>query len=196
MPLGNSRMSYQVTTYPVLLPAAPLLPPNCLVTYSSLVPGLQRFDEAGFLSVMGKSITSTLARPLLAPTFAVALYNIAVTLPAGFQEVLPTLERTSDNIQSHPPQISEYTIRLCAHNGRTFVGPEVSTSNINVVKLPAGGFVLEVDGAIELDWLPGDINVVVIAELIFTGVYIVFSLFAPIGPFVFFCGSVHVVFSV
>lgn len=45
MPLGNSRMSYQVTAYPMLLPAAPLLPQNCLVTYSSLVPGLQRFDE-------------------------------------------------------------------------------------------------------------------------------------------------------
>lgn len=73
---------------------------------------------------MGKKITSTLARPLLSPTFAVAVYNVAITLPAGFHDLL-TIDEPSSMMKSSPPQMTEYEIRLSVHNGRCFVGPEV-----------------------------------------------------------------------
>jgi hypothetical protein len=49
----------------------PLVPENFLVTYSDVVPGLRRFDTAGQLSITTKTVISTLASPMLCPTYSV-----------------------------------------------------------------------------------------------------------------------------
>lgn len=68
--------------------------------------------------------TNTLARPLLAPTFAVSVFRVVIALPAGFHDMLTTDTPTAD-MQCSPPRMTEYALRISVHNGRCFVGPEV-----------------------------------------------------------------------
>uniref|UniRef100_A0A061S1B5 Nephrocystin-4-like protein n=2 Tax=Tetraselmis sp. GSL018 TaxID=582737 RepID=A0A061S1B5_9CHLO len=168
MPLGSSRLSYQFNAYPALLPIAPLLPENCLVTYTSLIPGLQRFNQHGILSTMPKRTINTLARPLPAPTFAVSLGNVFVQLPPHLHDVLSQYDM-SELMTCKPPQMSEFELHLYVHNGRCIVGPEVTSSRVRIVNVAPHTYVLEGDEPLELDWLPGDMNIVLILEVIYTG---------------------------
>jgi nephrocystin-4 len=63
-----AAVACQAEAYPVGDAFIPLLPPDYLVSYSDVLPGLRRFDSAGALSVTPKQAISTLAAPMMCPT--------------------------------------------------------------------------------------------------------------------------------
>ena len=87
-----AALTPQAEAYPAMDAFIPLLPEDFLVTYSDVVPGLRRFDTAGQLSITTKTAISTLASPMLAPTFSVVLRRLQLALPAKLHELLLTLD--------------------------------------------------------------------------------------------------------
>ncbi len=73
-------------------PYIPLLPEDFLVTYSDVIPGLRRFSAQGLLSTTAKTVISTLASPMLAPTFSVMLRRLQLALPMRVHDLLMTLD--------------------------------------------------------------------------------------------------------
>lgn len=70
----------------------PLMPEDFLVTYSDVIPGLRRFDTAGQLSITTKTVISTLASPMLSPTYSVMLRRLQMALPAKLHELMLTMD--------------------------------------------------------------------------------------------------------
>ena len=70
----------------------PLVPEDFLVTYSDVIPGLRRFDTAGQLSITTKTVISTLASPMLSPTYSVMLRRLQMALPAKLHELMLTMD--------------------------------------------------------------------------------------------------------
>lgn len=66
--LQNCSIMFQAEACPAMDPFIPLLPPDFLVSYGDVIPGLRRFDTTGQLSVTTKQVISTLANPMLCPT--------------------------------------------------------------------------------------------------------------------------------
>ena len=82
----------QAEAYPSMDPYIPLLPENFMVTYSDVVPGLRRFDTAGQLSITAKTVISTMASPMLCPTYSVVLRRLQLALPAKLHELMLTID--------------------------------------------------------------------------------------------------------
>jgi nephrocystin-4 len=59
----------QAEHYPLMDDVIPLLPEDFLVTYEDVIPGLRRFDLEWNPSVQTKKCISTLAMPMLSPTY-------------------------------------------------------------------------------------------------------------------------------
>ncbi|GFH23920.1 uncharacterized protein HaLaN_21615, partial [Haematococcus lacustris] len=89
--LPNCSITFQAEAYPAMDAFIPLLPEDFLVSYGDVVPGLRRFDTAGQLSVSAKQVISTLASPMLSPTYSVVLRRLQLALPAKLHELLATL---------------------------------------------------------------------------------------------------------
>lgn len=74
-------------------PYIPLLPENFLVTYSDTVPGLRRFAAtSGGLSTSIKTVISTLASPMLSPTYSVMLRRMQLALPMRVHDLLSAVD--------------------------------------------------------------------------------------------------------
>ncbi len=73
-------------------PYIPLLPENFLVTYSDVVPGLRRFSAAGALSLTTKTVISTLASPMLSPTYSIMLRRLQLALPMRIHDLLMSMD--------------------------------------------------------------------------------------------------------
>lgn len=82
----------QAEVYPAMDAFIPLLPENFLVTYSDVIPGLRRFDTHGQLSVTTKTVISTLASPMLSPTYSVVLRRLQLALPMKIHDLLMTMD--------------------------------------------------------------------------------------------------------
>lgn len=73
-------------------PYIPLLPEDFLVTYSDTIPGLRRFNSEGLLSTTPKTVISTLASPMLSPTYSIMLRRLQLALPMRVHDLLMTLD--------------------------------------------------------------------------------------------------------
>eukprot|EP00798_Chlamydomonas_sp_ICE-L_P030493 gene30493-35511_t len=72
---------FQAEMYPAADAYIPLIPEDFLVTYSDVIPGLRRFDTAGQLSITTKTVISTLASPMISPTYSVVLRRLQLAIP-------------------------------------------------------------------------------------------------------------------
>jgi nephrocystin-4 len=90
--IPNCSIMFQAEAYPAMDAYIPLLPQDFLVTYSDVVPGLRRFDTAGQLSITAKTVISTLAAPMLSPTYSIVLRRLQLALPAKLHELLLSLD--------------------------------------------------------------------------------------------------------
>ncbi|KAK9823703.1 hypothetical protein WJX72_004791 [[Myrmecia] bisecta] len=136
-------LTYTVEPYPAATAFAALVPEDFLITYSDVVPGLQRFNPKGQSTVALVNISSTLASPLLVPTFSIVLHSVRIALPHGFGETLEVLLTGSSAAQhsateptARGPPLEAYgdcfAVRLGVHNGRTFVGDPVVTHGVTL----------------------------------------------------------------
>lgn len=86
-----SPPSVQAEACPAMHPYRPLLPQDVLVSHRDVLPGLRRFDAAGQLTTRMCGAVSTLASPVLAPGFSVALGGVQVALPLQLHNLLAAL---------------------------------------------------------------------------------------------------------
>lgn len=183
--LPNCSITFQAEAYPAMDAFIPLLPEDFLVSYGDVVPGLRRFDTAGQLSVSAKQVISTLASPMLSPTYSVVLRRLQLALPAKLHELLATLEvgrqagpglptaspslpAVFSQAQPGPSGPLHYSIRVAVHNGRTFVGPSYELVNVTCMDVP-GWKVLQVPAPDAVfDYVMGDVLTSIVIELMAT----------------------------
>lgn len=86
-----SRLPLQAEAYPGMNPARGLLPPDFLVCYTDIIPGLRRFDLAGQTTIALKDTLNTLASPVLAAPCAVRLGSVQLLVPQLLHNLLSVL---------------------------------------------------------------------------------------------------------
>lgn len=135
-------MFFALEAYPGLDACLPLFPQNFLVSYTDVIPGLQRFDHKGNLTHALVNATTTLANAVLCPAASVVVHGMTVRLPAGISAVLADLLVVqSSPTKGHGRSLrrrgiaatlgdldGEFSVRLSVHNGRGFLGGTVATS--------------------------------------------------------------------
>ncbi|KAG2438730.1 hypothetical protein HXX76_005275 [Chlamydomonas incerta] len=181
----NASILFQAEVYPAMEPYIPLLPENFLVTYSDVVPGLRRFSAAGLLSTTTKTVISTLASPMLSPTYSVMLRRLQLALPSRIHDLLMGLDARHGMVTGYvPPPDSAaamapiyqapstgtltYAIRVSVHNGRTFVGPAYELTDLTHLDVP-GWKVLQVPTPHPVfDYVMADALVTIVVELMVT----------------------------
>ncbi|KXZ51260.1 hypothetical protein GPECTOR_13g747 [Gonium pectorale] len=183
--IPNASILFQAEVYPAMEPYIPLLPENFLVTYSDVVPGLRRFSAAGLLSTTTKTVISTLASPMLSPTYSVMLRRMQLALPMRVHDLLMGLDARNGMATGYmPPPDSAaaampiyqppstgtlfYSIRVSVHNGRTFVGPAYELTDLTHLDVP-GWKVLQVPTPHPVfDYVMADAHVTIVVELLAT----------------------------
>ena len=88
----NCSILFQAEVYPAADAYIPLLPENFMVTYSDVVPGIRRFDTLGRLSSTTKTVITTLAAPMLSPTYSVVLRRLQLALPLKLHDLLMSMD--------------------------------------------------------------------------------------------------------
>ncbi|GFR44041.1 hypothetical protein Agub_g5201 [Astrephomene gubernaculifera] len=183
--IPNASILFQAEVYPAMEPYIPLLPEDFLVTYSDVVPGLRRFNVAGLLSTSTKTVISTLASPMLSPTYSVMLRRMQLALPMRVHDLLMGLDARSGMATGYvpPPGTAasqapiyqtpstgtlSYAIRVSVHNGRSFVGPAYELNGLTHLDVP-GWKVLQVPTPHPVfDYVMADSLVTIVVELMAT----------------------------
>jgi hypothetical protein len=78
------------STRTVTPPSLPARPPG--TARSDVIPGLRRFSAAGLLSTTTKTVISSLASPMLSPTYSVMLRRLQLALPMRVHDLLMGLD--------------------------------------------------------------------------------------------------------
>ncbi|GIL84279.1 hypothetical protein Vretimale_15928 [Volvox reticuliferus] len=183
--IPDATILFQAEVYPAMEPYIPLLPENFLVTYSDTVPGLRRFAASGLLSTTTKTVISTLASPMLSPTYSVMLRRLQLALPMRVHDLLMSLDARHGMATGYAPPPGTaaaqspiyqtpttgsltYTIRVSVHNGRTFVGPAYELIDLTHLDVP-GWKVLQVPTPHPVfDYVMADALVAIVVELLAT----------------------------
>ncbi|GLC73822.1 hypothetical protein PLESTF_001424700 [Pleodorina starrii] len=183
--IPDATILFQAEVYPAMEPYIPLLPENFLVTYSDAVPGLRRFAASGLLSTTTKTLISTLASPMLSPTYSIMLRRLQLALPMRVHDLLMSLDARhgmatgfvpapgtaaaqSPIYQAPSTGSLTYTIRVSVHNGRTFVGPAYELTDLTHLDVP-GWKVLQVPTPHPVfDYVMADVLVTIVVELLAT----------------------------
>lgn len=175
--LDACSVTYGAELYEAADAYIPLLPEDCPVTYSDVVPGLRRFDAAtGQPTSSTKAVISTLANPSLAPTVSVALSRLTVALPRQLHDLLaslvgtdmsgPALAAATQHATAGGGKAFLYTVRAAVHNGRTFVGPTADLLNITLITSVPGWMMLEVQPPdATFDWAMADPLTTIVVEV-------------------------------
>lgn len=110
--------------YPAMDPYIPLLPENFLVSYSDVLPGLRRFNSAGLLSTTAKSAISTLASPMLCPTYSVMLRRLQLALPSRIHDLLMGMDARGGMASALSPAVRCGPAQCLSirSDGRTAIG--------------------------------------------------------------------------
>lgn len=83
----------QAALYPPMDPAKPLLPPDFLVSYTDIVPGLRRIDCTGQVITSHKSSNNTLVSSILAPVLQVRLDKLQLQMPQVLHNLISVLSQ-------------------------------------------------------------------------------------------------------
>ena len=185
--LGKAKLHFVHETCAPLLRAGALIPEDFPVTYGDVVPGVLRFDSDGELTGdVSPDVTTTLTSPLLAPTRAVSLKGMKVSLPARMLQVVaasPDLATALHGAGATPPGVDTLmanptasaaaiaaakcvTVRVTAHNGRVFVGESVECSDFSVDQNGTPNAIVLEDDAIVPE-VPQDVLVVLVCEVLY-----------------------------
>eukprot|EP00775_Hariotina_reticulata_P006048 gene6048-6286_t len=171
----------QVEAYPALDIARALLPCDFLVCQSDVIPGLRRSDSTGRPTTGLKNIITTLAAPVLAPLVPVKLADLKVQVPQKLHNLLSILPQLTAHGKAMPleapallaapsqPSAVAYYLRIGQHNGRIFVGQQLSTGRLEAQR--STGSVLLCPSQrtcqhLKLDCLLADELLVLVAELL------------------------------
>lgn len=68
-----------------------LLPPDFLVCYRDVLPGLRRFDQNGQLCTKTNATISTLASPMLAPMCSITLKGVQLVVPQPLHNLITAM---------------------------------------------------------------------------------------------------------
>ncbi|GMH42847.1 hypothetical protein BSKO_10766 [Bryopsis sp. KO-2023] len=166
-PSTQGNLLFQVDVCPEFCEVSlPLIPQNFLVTYSDVIPGLQRLDKQGQPTNKISSIISTLSRPVASQKFDISLRGIKISIPWALHKKVSRILLHEEKTKQKPKSENmAYALRAAIHCGRCLSSSWCWATQMEASQ-EGSDLILDIANEIAIEQVPADSLAVIVLEIV------------------------------